>query len=158
MALVSCGDDPKRHKVYPVTGKILVNGKPANECQIVLNRTYEDKNPVVPLGMTDENGVFQITSYEAYDGAPEGEYIVTITWRERSGVTKQEFDGPDRLGGAYAKVENTKRLPGFVVKVEKRPLELPPFDLKQSGEAKRKADEAKNRPALGKGPIGGDDK
>ena len=57
-------------------------------------------------------------------------------------------------GGAYAKVEQTKGLPGFVIKVERQPLELPPFDLKQSAEVRRQLEEAKKRKTgLGGGPL-----
>lgn len=155
VGLASCGsDDNARHKVYPVKGKVLVNGQPAHEAQVTLNRTFAEKNPVAPSAMTDQNGDFQVTSYQFGDGAPEGEYVVTITWRERSGITKQDFDGPDRLGGAYATQDKTKGMPGFVVKVDKKPTELPPFELKQSAEAKRRAEEAKKRPVLGQGPLG----
>lgn len=158
IGLPSCGGDGRvAHKVYPVKGKILVNGKPENEVQIVLNRTYEDKNPVAPQGLTNEKGEFQITSYFANDGAPEGEYVATIEWRERSGVIKANFDGPDRLGGAYAKPDVTKSLPGFIIKVERKPVDLPTFELKQSAEAKRRAEQAKKQP-FGGGPIGGSDK
>jgi hypothetical protein len=116
--------------------------------------------PATPQAVTDKNGEFQITSYLTNDGAPEGEYVVTIEWRERSGVMKTEFEGVDQLGGAYAKVEKTRGLPGFVVKVERQPLELPPFELTQSPEAKRKAEEAKKRrPGFdGHGPLGSGDK
>src|SRR5207248_7355008 len=161
-ALASCGDSRNFPKVYPVKGTILVNGQPANECQIYLNRTFEDNHPfrARPQGLTNQNGEYQITSFYANDGAPEGEYIVTIEWRERSGLTKQDFEGVDQLGGAYARTEKTKGLPGFIVKVERKPLELPPFNLTQSADLKRKLEEAKKRrPAFdGKGPLGSSDR
>jgi hypothetical protein len=162
VAMASCGDGKNLHKVYPVKGKILVNGQPAHECQVYLNRTFDDNHAfrTTPHGLTDKNGEYQITSYYANDGAPEGEYVVTIEWRERSGVTKQDFEGVDQLGGAYAKVEKTKSLPGFVVKVERQPLELPAFELTQSSEAKRRLEEAKKRrPGFdGHGPLGSGDR
>src|SRR5581483_6787301 len=89
-APASCADSRVAHKVYPVKGKVLVNGAPAADCLVVLNRTFDQQNPVTPQGRTNENGEFQITSYYANDGAPEGEYVVTFEWRERSGVTKQD--------------------------------------------------------------------
>jgi hypothetical protein len=162
IALASCGGGRNFPKVYPVKGKILVNGQPAHDCQIFLSRTSAESLavPATPQAVTDKNGEFQITSYHSNDGAPEGEYVVTIEWRERSGIMKQEFEGVDLLGGAYAKVEKTRSLPGFVVKVERQPLELPPFELTQSAEAKRKAEEAKRRrPGFdGHGPLGSGDK
>jgi hypothetical protein len=150
--MTACSKD-KFHKVFPVKGKILVNGSPAAECLIYLNRTWDDNHPrrVTPYALTNQNGEFQITSYITDDGAPEGEYIVTIEWRERSGLMQNNFEGIDRLGGAYAKQEMTKGIPGFVIKVEKKPLELPPFELKQSAEARRRHEEWKRQkqPGLG---------
>jgi predicted small lipoprotein YifL len=157
VALAACGGR-KFPKVYPVKGKILVNGQPAKECQISFHRTSggDPAVKVTPNGLTDQNGEFQLTSYYANDGAPEGEYVVTIEWRERSGLTKSDFDGPDQLGGAYANAEKNKGLKGFVAQVGRHPLELPPFELTQSAEAKRKLEEAKKRrPSFG-GPLGSD--
>src|SRR5262245_50879289 len=116
VALASCGGG-KYPKVYPVKGKILVNGAPAKECQIYFRRTSAGgpASPVTPNALTAENGEFQLTTYTPDDGAPEGEYAVTIEWRDRSGLAQMEFDGPDQLGGAYATVEKTKGLKGFVV-------------------------------------------
>src|SRR5262249_442728 len=160
VALASCGDGRNLRKVYPVKGKILVNGQPAHECQIYLHRTTEDDHPskVVPQATTNEAGEFQLTTYQANDGGPEGEYVATIEWRTRTGLgSLGNFDGPDRLGGAYAKADKTKGLPGFVIKVERQPLELPPFQLTQSAEARRRAEEAQKRKSgLGSGPLGGD--
>jgi hypothetical protein len=77
--------------------------------------------------------------------------VVTVEWRERSGLLKNNYEGIDRLDGVYAKVENTRARPGFVVQVGRQPLELPPFQLTQSPEAKRKHEEWKKRqrPGLG---------
>jgi len=145
-------------KVYPVKGKILVNGAPAKECQISFHRASggDPAFPVTPNGLTDENGEFQLTSFHANDGAPEGEYVVTIEWRERSGLAKADFDGPDQLGGAYANVQKNKGVKEIVVQVGRQRLELPPFELTQSTEAKRKYEAAKKRPAGFSGPLGGD--
>ena len=154
LVLAGCGKSDF-HRVYPVKGKILVDGQPAFECLIYLNRTFDDDHPrrVTPYALTDEQGEFQITSYITNDGAPEGEYVVTIEWRERSGLLKNNFEGIDRLDGAYAKVTSTKALPGFVITVPREPVELPDFNLTQSAEAKRKHEAWKKRktPPLGSG-------
>ena len=155
LVLAGCGKS-EFHKVYPVTGKILVDGQPAAACLIYLNRTFDDDHPrrVTPYAVTEANGEFQITSYITNDGAPEGEYVVTIEWRERSGLLKNNFEGIDRLDGAYAKVSNNKALPGFVIKVGREPLELPAFNLAQSAEAKRKHEAWKKRKPA---PLGSGD-
>jgi hypothetical protein len=156
--VASCGGDAKRAPVYPVKGKILVNGKPAHDCQVYLNRTSSDPKAVrvKPQGLTDENGDFQITTYENNDGAPEGEYVVTIEWHGRTGLTKENLDGADKLAGTFAKTEKTKGMPGFVIKVGRSPLDLPPFDLKYTEPKKKKGDDsAKKKSTLGPGPLGG---
>lgn len=156
LTLASCGNERFTHKVYPVKGKIQVNGQPAKDCQVVLNPTYEDKHPIAPLGRTNDAGEFQITSYTPNDGAPEGQYVVTVTWPKNSGQTYGTLDGIDQLGDAYATVDKTKGMPGFTIKVERQPLELPPFDLKQSAAVKRRVEGEANRKKMDfSGPLGG---
>jgi hypothetical protein len=134
-----------------------VDGQPAADCLVWLHRTFDDDHPrrVSPFGATDQTGAFQINSYSVGDGAPEGEYIVTLEWRERSGILNQNHDGPDKLDGAYANKDVNKGKPGFVIKVGKEPLVLPPFEIKLSPEARKKADEIRKR-AKAKGMMGGD--
>jgi len=158
LAAASCGDGGKYPKTYPVKGKVLVDGQPVKDCKVTFHRTSGNQlsQPATPSGLTDEKGEFQLTSYVANDGAPEGEYVVTIEWREPSGITNSEFGGPDRLGGDYASVERNKGVKEFVVQVARQSVELRPFELKQSAQAKRKLDEAKKRTSTPGGPLGGD--
>jgi hypothetical protein len=127
IALPGCSSDGRK-KVYPVRGQILVDGKPAFEATVMF-QPVDNAAPdrVNPTGMTDADGRFAISSYVKGDGAPPGDYIVLIEWRERSGVLKSNFDGPDRLKGKYY----DEKKPPFRVTVEKQPLELPPFELKK---------------------------
>jgi hypothetical protein len=157
LVVAACGEG-KTPKTYAVKGKILVDGQPAKDCQVSLQRTGGPQLaiPATPSGLTDENGEFQLTSYVANDGAPEGEYVVKIEWRDRSGIANADFGGPDRLGGEYANVEKNKGLKGFVVQVGQKSIALPPFELTQSAQAKRKYEDAKKRPPGFGGPLGGD--
>jgi hypothetical protein len=50
---------------------------------------------------------------------------VTVTLRERSGLLKNQFDGPDRLKGRYA----TKDKSDLRATVNRGATELPPFQL-----------------------------
>ncbi len=155
LLFAGCGDGRSFPKAYEVKGSVLVNGQPANDVQITLHRISPDPltTPATPQGVSDAKGEFYLTSYNTDDGAPNGEYVVTIEWRERTGIMKQDFEGNDRLGGAYAKVEKTKEMPGFKIKVDGGPLELPPFKLTQSPEAKAKAAAAKKGPPSLQGPL-----
>lgn len=139
--LASCGTSNSR-AVYPVRGKVTVNGKPVADCMIYLNNVKDDKDPnrVMPTGFSDENGDFIISSYGTNDGAPNGEYVITVEWKERVGAFKNNFEG-DQLDGAYKSSENTKSMPNFVVKVQGKAVEVPTLDLKQTPEAKRRHEE-----------------
>jgi hypothetical protein len=157
LAATSCGEG-KYPKTYAVKGKVLVDGQPAKDCQVSLHRLSGPQlsAPATPSGVTDDNGDFELTSYVANDGAPEGEYVVKIEWRERSGITKSDFEGIDRLGGDYASTDKNKATKGLIVQVAKQAVTLQPFELTLSPQAKRKLDEAKKkRPTFG-GPLGGD--
>jgi hypothetical protein len=76
---LGCGG-PKRKPAYTTEGKVLIDGEPAANVTVFLHPPASDPAPVRPLGVTDANGVFKLTSYNAYDGAPEGEYVVTLMY------------------------------------------------------------------------------
>lgn len=127
LLLPSCGDG--RKKCVPVSGKVLVDGKPAQNCFIYLYPANpadgEGKDRTIPLAMTDENGAFALSTYDTNDGAPAGDYVVTFTWREASGLLKNQYEGKDRLNGKYAAPDkSTIRLT-----IGKNPTELPPYEL-----------------------------
>jgi hypothetical protein len=120
----ACGDG--RVACYPVHGKVTVNGKPAHNRQVIFTPDGADTTGRLPASaMTNEQGEFQLDTQERV-GAPAGDYLVTFAWREASGLLKNAFDGPDRLKGKYA--DPSKKL--FPIKLEQKPNDLPPFDLK----------------------------
>jgi hypothetical protein len=123
LMLPACGKG--RKTVYPVRGRILVDGKPAPDAVVKFHPTFEDPDRVMPFGQAGAEGNFVISSYVNGDGAPVGEYILTFEWRERSGLLKDNFEGPDRLKGRYYDPKKST----FRVTVDKKPQELPPFEL-----------------------------
>jgi hypothetical protein len=125
----ACGKTSGRTKVYPAQGKVLVRGTPAGGATVVFYPAGEAKTPGVPApqGTTDSQGVFKLSSYEAGDGAPEGEYKVSIIWPEPLPPNVRESaEGPkDRLGSRYSDPQKSK----LAAKVEKGAGEIPPFEL-----------------------------
>lgn len=124
--LLTAGCGGNRQKTcYPVRGRVLVNGKAAKDVLVVFNPKVAEGERLAPNAQTDENGAFELSTYGMNDGAPASEYLATFTWREVSGLLKNQFDGPDRLKGYYN--DPTKGL--FPITIEKRPMELPDFNL-----------------------------
>jgi hypothetical protein len=127
LALPACSRSDGRIKVYPVHGKVLVKGKPPVEAIVRFHPA--DGNTSDPHwihGQVDGEGRFALSTYVTGDGAPAGEYVVTIEWNERSGPLKTEFTGPDRLKGRYKDPKTSK----IRFRVEAQPLnEMPAIEL-----------------------------
>jgi len=93
---------------HPVTGRITVNGVPARGAIVRLHpKTTQPgtKYPLMPSGTANAEGVFQLTTYEGPDGAPAGEYVVTVEWPDRD--WRPPGGGfppppPDRMKGRFA--------------------------------------------------------
>src|SRR5262245_36674275 len=95
--LGGCGDG--RAPVYPVTGQVLVKGKPADGAFLVFHPTGEvEANTPRPYATADAEGNFRLTTYTSGDGAPAGSFRVTVVWRPKPKSTI-EAEGPDRLDG-----------------------------------------------------------
>jgi hypothetical protein len=126
----ACGKNDGRVKVYPVQGKVLVRGAPAEGARVVFYPVSDDlKKPGMPVpeGTTDAEGVFKLKSYEADDGAPEGDFRVSVIWFEPlpPDADPEAVPTKDRLSGRY----NDPQKSQLTAKVEKGGGEIPPFEL-----------------------------
>jgi hypothetical protein len=106
LCVPSCGNNGPA--CYPVRGEIFVGqGKdraPANGAVVVFHPTApasgEAPRPTAHVG---EDGKFELTSYVKGDGAPAGEYAITIEWRPpRPPPPHKPKQTGDRLQGRYA--------------------------------------------------------
>jgi hypothetical protein len=129
VAALGCSADGDRVDVYPVTGKVLVGGQPAEGAIVTFysatDELRERKVPP-PTGTVDASGEFRLSSYEPDDGAPAGEFKVTVVWQEPPppnavGVFAQK----DRLRGRYTNPQTST----LTARVEQGGGELPPFQL-----------------------------
>lgn len=144
--VAGCHSQPDVRKTYPVAGTLMVNGAPAPAGIIVFltpQFAEADKYPIHPRGLTAEGGAFKITTYNSDDGAPEGEYVVTVEWPKPAVLSS--YASGDLFGGAFAKVDVNQSNPAFRVNVAKGgakmsiDLTIAPEKLKAIEEAARKA-------------------
>jgi hypothetical protein len=111
--------------VHPVKGKVLVQGKPAKKAFVLFVPVKEpaeapDPRPRAEVG---DDGTFQLSTYGENDGAPAGDYSVSINWP--GGVLPDGREEPaDKLQGRY-EITNTK----LRASVKEGPNELAPFQL-----------------------------
>lgn len=109
--VTGCDPQDKRKPVYPVTGKILIDNRPTKDVVISFHPIEEVKNPKAlrSLTTTDADGTYKLTTYVTHDGAPTGEYVVTVYWPGKvpPGSPIGEV-GPDQLKGKYADPTTSK--------------------------------------------------
>ena len=84
LSLPACMDDGRR-PVFPVSGKVMYQGKPTVDALITFH-PQNDPDPTSRPLMTRvaSDGSYKLYTYEMDDGAPAGEYIVTLTWIKES--------------------------------------------------------------------------
>lgn len=102
--LSGCGDDPQ--SVHEVVGHLFVGDQPAENASIAFHPVDPSLSRACPVGITAADGSFRLTTYKRGDGAPAGEYIVTVIWPDETKPV-DECDCPsledhDRLRGVYA--------------------------------------------------------
>lgn len=109
---------------YPAQGQVTINGQPIPDLIVRLTSTDSSStgsNGRFPVGVTDDEGVFHISTNGERDGAVAGKYCVTIVWPENDGPPLR-----DRLQGAYA----TAAKSNLNVTIEPEENVFPPFELK----------------------------
>ncbi|WP_437229230.1 carboxypeptidase regulatory-like domain-containing protein [Planctomicrobium sp. SH661] len=95
------------------SGRVVVNGEPAKGAIVRLYPVATQANansPIVPTGTVQEDGSFQLTTYRSDDGAPEGEYKVTLEWPDpnmNSAKGGMPEDPPDRLKKRFSNPEKS---------------------------------------------------
>lgn len=131
LAIVSssgCGSpDEALLPVFPVSGKVEVDGEPAEGALVVFHPVTELPGELRPSGETGADGTFALSTYDSGDGAPTGEYRVTIVIPVTPAGPNPDPDlAPDRLRGRYANPATSN----LQVVVEERENKLPVFAVK----------------------------
>jgi hypothetical protein len=122
--LAGCTGDG-RVPVVKTTGKVVWPGQKLLGLLVVFHATdpAAPKPPVLPTGVVQEDGTFAVTCYNTSDGAPPGEYVVTVKEAPRP-------DGAPMPTLPAAKYLDPKMSP-LRAKVENKTVnELEPFEIK----------------------------
>ena len=122
-----CGEPAlQRTSVFPTTGSITVKGQPAHGAIVVLH----PQNAAAPSGLTpranvDEQGRFAVSTYDRGDGAPEGDYVVTVMWFKPIKENGDFKAGPNVIPAKYSRAETSN----LAVKIAAGQNVLPPLKL-----------------------------
>jgi hypothetical protein len=125
--VVACAGCAPAHGLYPVTGTVLYQGKPAAGAAVFFQRRGGDSmSEHLIMGIVQEDGSFTLSCGDLGQGAPPGDYDVLIEWkRVLHPARSRAQQPPDRLQGRFA---DPKR-PRFHASVQAGRNHLPPFEL-----------------------------
>jgi hypothetical protein len=120
------GQQQKNKKAtFPVAGKVTLDGKPLAGATVTLygfNKITE-KHFSVCDGLSDDMGRFAVTTYTKFDGAPAGEYVVTVMKTDKGFVDDETpLPAKNLLPEQYAR-PTTSPLK-VTIKEEKTEIEL----------------------------------
>jgi len=128
-----CGSSQNRDRVpvFPTKGSVKLEGTSPKGALIVLHpkngKHSSDGYTLRPHGTIRGDGTFELTSYETNDGAPVGEYAVTLELRK---VIKfpngGAGPGPNLVPKKYTKPDTSPLL----VQIQSGPNDLPPLVVK----------------------------
>lgn len=101
--------------VFPVEGRFTVNGKPASGALVSFipqTPPAEGRRAIPSQARADASGTFTLTTFHTADGAPEGDYKVTLYWPAPSPAAAPHDDddaplGPDQLRGRFASADKS---------------------------------------------------
>jgi hypothetical protein len=105
LVLTGCGEsaDPNRVAVYPVSGAIQFRGQPAVGAFVTLHpKDGQPTKAPAPRATVGPGGNFTLTTYDGNDGAPEGEYTLTVQWYRPVRQGDEFVGGPNVLPPKYA--------------------------------------------------------
>jgi len=96
-----------RRPTQPVRGRVFLDGCPVDGAYVVFQSAPKEGQPSARAdALTEADGSFVLSSYTAHDGAPVGEYQVTIVQR-RPLFGEYGKPGPNLLPAKYAKGETS---------------------------------------------------
>jgi hypothetical protein len=121
-----CGGADGRVPLFPASGSVLVDGRPAVGVQVRLHPlgAIGDIDALKPAGASGQDGSFRLGTYEGDDGAPAGRY--TLYWPEAPPDGSNSPD--DLLGGRYADPAHS----GLEATITEGENRLPPFEVEKA--------------------------
>lgn len=119
------GKTETRPPTFPVSGKVLSKSQPVDGAMLMFHPVNSALKQIYGYAKTEKDGTFKVSTFDAGDGAPEGDYSVTITWP--TVVPEDGGYGDDRYQGKFNNPASTP----FKAKVTKPATELAPFEVPQ---------------------------
>jgi hypothetical protein len=114
---------------HPVHGRVMLGDRPVTDALVVFHPLQPGwQGEHKPLAYTDANGCFELMTSKPGDGAPEGEYTITVVRREvdaegderpnARNLLPARYADPKRSGFRFHVQPGHNVVPDLVIKVE----------------------------------------
>mgnify|MGYP001144857799 CR=1 FL=1 len=106
----SGGESELKTPVYPVKGSVTFEGEPAAGAFVVFHPRIAPKPGDAassPRATVQADGAFALTTAVAGDGAPAGDYAVTVQWMKPVKRGGELVPGPNVLPRSFAEAAST---------------------------------------------------
>lgn len=121
-----CSRDDGRVPVYPVKGKVTLAKEIPEGALVVFYPIQEGgEGELRPSAKVRSDGSFSLTTYDAEDGAPAGEYTGTLQWNKLVKKGRDYVAGPDAIRKDYTGRQTSP----WKIKVTDGPNELAPLAI-----------------------------
>jgi len=129
LLLTGCGrSGPPRIATHRAAGSVTYQGQPVPGAFVALHpKDQRLTSAPTPTATVQPDGTFTLTTYEAGDGVPDGDYVVTLQWRKTVKSGRDYALGPNLLPAKYARPDTSD----IVVRIAAGQTEIPPIALKR---------------------------
>lgn len=117
--------DKNRVAVHPVEGAIQFRGQAMEGAFVSLHPKSAPAGVPTPRATVARDGSFTVSTYDGNDGAPEGDYVVTVQWYRPVRVGNDLVGGPNVLPQKYGSAETSD----LIVRVAAGENHLKPIKL-----------------------------
>lgn len=129
--LSGCGEGIKKEAdqkpTFKVTGSVAIDGNIPDPPVLLVCHAKNASGGALeksPSCTSKPDGTFEFITYRDGDGAPAGDYAVTVEWKEYD-VIKREYKAADKLKGRYSDPKKTE----IELKVENKPVNMGTLEL-----------------------------
>jgi hypothetical protein len=128
LLLAGCGSrGPDRVPVFKTAGTVTFRNQPVDGAFLVLHPKLTTPADVPkPTALVKPDGSFEPTTFTTDDGAPAGEYVVTVEWYMLVNVAGEWTRGPNLLPARYSSPKTSD----VIVKVAAGQNSLPAIVLR----------------------------
>jgi hypothetical protein len=122
-----CGQGAKDASVavHPATGKITFKGQSIPGAMLTLHPKTEIADVPKPRASVGKDGAFHVSTFAGGDGAPEGEYTVTVVWYKPIKNGPDVEAGPNVIPKQYTSPQSSN----VTVKIAAGQNDLPTIQL-----------------------------